>query len=471
MNYRKKVTLLLLCLSLLSGCFSAEPRADIAYIYNRAAMSEESGRNPVIVIPGILGSRLVDTIEGDAIWGSFRGTFADPATAEGLRKVAMPLLIGDDINDVTTNAEAVGVLGRIEVSLLSLPIELNAYYNILKTLGIGGFRDEELGKAETVDYGEDHFTCFQFPYDWRRDITYNAARLDDFIKEKKRYVEAEHKKRFGKHHDVKFTLVAHSMGSLLARYYLRYGGHTLQHDQVDPRLSWAGTENVSKTILIGPPNGGSIVSFWDSIHGKNFSLITPNYPAALLASFPSIYQLLPRPRFGAYYLGSNTDKIVDIYDAKVWEQYGWGLVDPEQDVVLQKLLPGVDSKEERKQIVFGYLQKALARSKRVHNLLDSPATLPDNFKMNVFIGDALQTPSAVTIKDDGEIALANHVPGDGLVPRSSALLDKRLAGEWSPRLQTDLSWSNVTFLNAEHLELTESPTFSNNVLYQLLESP
>ena len=107
----------------------------------------------------------------------------------------------------------------------------------------------------------------------------------------------------------------------------------------------------------------------------------------------------------------------------------------------------------------------------MHALLDSPAELPDNLKINIFLGDAIKTYSAVSIDSKGGVELTKLVPGDGLVPRSSVMLDERLDGQWGPRLRTNLSWSNLTFLNAEHLELTEDPTFSDNLLFQLLESP
>ena len=44
---------------------------------------------------------------------------------------------------------------------------------LLGVLGVGGYRDMDLGLAGAIDYGTDHFTCFQFDYDWRRD---NRAR-------------------------------------------------------------------------------------------------------------------------------------------------------------------------------------------------------------------------------------------------------------------------------------------------------
>ena len=78
---------------------------------------------------------------------------------------------------LSTKIVATSVLDRVRVRLLGLPLQLGAYADILEALGIGGYRDEELGLAGAVDYGDAHFTCFQFPYDWRRSVAENAQRL------------------------------------------------------------------------------------------------------------------------------------------------------------------------------------------------------------------------------------------------------------------------------------------------------
>ena len=116
-----------------------------------------------------------------------------------------------------------GALDQIRISLLGLRIELNAYINILQTLGAGGYRDTQLA-AGGLDYGDAHFTCFQFDYDWRRDIVDSARELHEYILARRRYVKEEVLERFGvADYEFKFDVVAHSMGGLVLRYYLRYG--------------------------------------------------------------------------------------------------------------------------------------------------------------------------------------------------------------------------------------------------------
>ncbi|TFG77481.1 MAG: hypothetical protein E4H21_03260, partial [Thermodesulfobacteriales bacterium] len=67
--------------------------------------------------------------------------------------------------------------------------------------------------------------------------------------------------------------------------------------------------------------------------------------------------------------------------------------------------------------------------------------------------------------------ITDYEPGDGTVTRSSALMDERAGGIWTPHLKSPVNWSNVMFLFTDHLGLTKDPAFSDNVLYLLLEQP
>ena len=92
--------------------------------------------------------------------------------------------------------------------------------------------------------------------------------------------------------------------------------------------------------------------------------------------------------------------------------------------------------------------------------------------MYLFAGDAKPTESVVEVDPrTGRVTVVGHAPGDGTVLRSSAVMDERLGGDWSPRLQTPISWRGMQFLFTDHLGMTKDPAFSDNVLYLLLEQP
>jgi hypothetical protein len=149
---------------LISSCRSGPETPDLGGLYGQSAQEHDAYRNAVVVLPGILGSRLVDRPTHQTVWGAFGGDSANPHWADGAQLVALPMARGKRQSELRDEVESVGVLDHINVNLLGLPIMLTTYAKILQTLGAGGYRDEELG-MDAIDYGDDHFTCFQFHYD------------------------------------------------------------------------------------------------------------------------------------------------------------------------------------------------------------------------------------------------------------------------------------------------------------------
>jgi pimeloyl-ACP methyl ester carboxylesterase len=444
---------------------------DLGGIYNKLAMHEDPNRNPVIVIPGLLGSKLVDEDTGDRVWGTFGLGQVDPNTPTGARQFSLPMEKGKKLNELRDHVKPDGALDRVVVNFLGIPLELNAYYNILQTLGVGGYRDEELGMAGAVDYGKNHYTCFQFAYDWRRDIVESARELDHFIKTRAQYVQKETEKRFGiKMPKVKFDLVAHSMGGLVARYYLRYGAADLPEDGSLPKLTWAGAEHVDHLVIIGTPNAGSMDSLEDMIHGASVDSLFPRYPAAVLSTMPSMYELLPRGRH-APLLRADGEPVADLYDPELWKSHQWGLADPKQDPILKLLLPDIKSREQRLEIALNHQAKALRRARQFTSAMDLPAKPPASLKLLLIVGDAEETKKTAQISPEGGIKIVKTGPGDGTVLRSSALMDERMSGHLDRRLVSPIHWSQVHFIFSDHLGLTKNAAFTDNVLYFLLESP
>jgi len=69
--------------------------------YNRAVQAHGPDRNPVIVIPGVLGSKLTDADTGVRVWGAFERGAADPGTAQGVRLIALPMKLGVPLDQLT----------------------------------------------------------------------------------------------------------------------------------------------------------------------------------------------------------------------------------------------------------------------------------------------------------------------------------------------------------------------------------
>ncbi|MFC1576837.1 hypothetical protein ACFL3N_00680 [Candidatus Omnitrophota bacterium] len=467
-------TIFILLITFGAGCSSPQRRSDLNELYTRSTTYPKPKRNPVIVIPGLLGSRLRDSETGTVVWGAFSGVFANPQTAQGARLASLPMEEGVPLRELKDSVISDGALDKLSVNVFFMPIRLNAYFNILKILGVGGYRDEDLAKSGTVKYPPGHFTSFQFDYDWRRDIVENAKLLDEFLKKERRYVQSEVEKRFGiKNHDVKFNLVAHSMGGLIARYYLRYGAEDLPEDGSLPETTWAGAKYIEKVVLVGTPNAGSIKAFTNLVEGFKGVRFIPAYSAAILGTMPSFYQLLPQLQHKMVVWDDDPEgPPVDIYDPELWAKKGWGLASPAEDRALKMLLPEAKTREERLRIALDHQKKCLQRARRVWGALNLQSQPPEHVSLKLFAGDAVMTPAAVSVNSqNSSIKVIKKAPGDGTVLRSSALSDERVGGEWSPQLVSPIKWRSVMFLFSDHMGMTEDPAFSDNILFYLLEQP
>ena len=460
-------------LCLLHACASAYRVPDLAGLYNRAAQYHSPDRNPIIVIPGLTGSNLVDSTSGRVVWGAFSGDYAHPGKPEDARLIALPMRAGAALSELRDEVAPNGVLDRVKVRFFGLPIIVKAYVHLLAVLGAGGYRDESLGLAGAVDYGDQHYTCFQFDYDWRRDNVENARRLHEFIEQKRAYVREETRKRFGvDREDIRFDLVAHSMGGMLVRYYLRYGTADLPEDGSLPPVTWAGTRHVGRVVLIGPPNAGTVDALLQLVKGRDIGFTLPTYPPAILGTFPSSYQLLPRFRHGAVLEGGDPERAVDLFRPEVWERFGWGLASTAEEEVLAALLPEVASPAERRRIALDHQRKALRRAEAFTAALDQPATPPPGLELSLVAGDAIRTKQTVSVDPvTGKLTVVAWGPGDGAVLRRSALLDERRDEDWSSTLDSPVVWDHVMFLFTDHLGITKEPAFTDNVLYWLLEDP
>ncbi len=478
-SFRIFIVACLISVCFLSACTTAlQERSNLKRLYDKSAQYHQPDRNPVIVIPGILGSRLVDDETGMTVWGAFRRDFADPGSDQGAQLIALPLssdLAHDNNHHIKTSVRSDGVLESLKVDLAGIPISIQAYAGILNTLGAGGYRDEELG-LNSIDYGTDHFTCFQFDYDWRQDIPSNAARLKTFIDQKRKDVQKNYREDYGiENAEVKFDIVGHSMGAILSRYFARYGATDL--DAIpEGVVPWLGTNDVERLILVAPPNAGSLEAMDQLLNGFNTGRpVLPYYHQALIGSFPSVYQLLPRTRHNALVWDSDINQPVqDLLDPRLWQDMKWGLSgdDEETDKVLKRLIPDVKSMAERRIIAREYQRAALNRARLFQSAMDSPAQTPEGFEMFLVAGDNRETPAIASIdKSSGEFEILYYELGDETVTRASALLDERMGQAWEPRVVSPLNWSSTMFIPGKHRTITSGPIFEDNVLYWLLEDP
>ncbi len=151
-----------------------------------------------------------------------------------------------------------------------------------------------------------------FAYDWRRDLVESARRLDETLAA---LADARGDA------DTQFNVVGHSMGGLIARYYLRYG--TAEPDP-DAPVTWAGARRIRNLILVAVPNGGGVHALEALLLGNRVGLSYATLASPVVTRMPSVYQLLPP--IGAPALVDHTGEPIDadLHDIETWRRFGWG---------------------------------------------------------------------------------------------------------------------------------------------------
>jgi pimeloyl-ACP methyl ester carboxylesterase len=254
---------------------------------DRRPAQAASGREPVIVIPGMAGSELsagaafhlgVDNGHG--------GVYSrDYASGEkvwvNILQAALPG--DDDYFDVLKLYPD----GRTAVApeLRVSDIYHSAYDDLVAYLGRQGYE-------QGVD-------LWLFPYDWRRDIRATAEDLDALVTQA--LVSAN-----GGRSDpstwtiLKADIVAHSMGGLVGRYYISDAARGARIDQLitlgSPQL---GAAKFLKTLIYGDDFGSTFLGL--GLNADEVRDVVQNMPGAM--------QLLPSRAFYRYYDNSAGDRL------------------------------------------------------------------------------------------------------------------------------------------------------------------
>jgi pSer/pThr/pTyr-binding forkhead associated (FHA) protein len=233
---------------------------DLTVQYNQSFALVRGARRPVVFIPGFMGSEL--WLDNERIWPNVKTMFTQPELYQFPSKAPV---------------EARHLVSQIVVIPRLIKIE--------RYSALGDFLCEDLGYEREKN-------LLEFPWDWRLDLYVAAQKLGEQI-ERWRDQSAEAR--------APITLIAHSVGCLIARYYVeKLGGQSI----VDRMILIGGTHR-------GMPKALQVFSAF----GKQSPLYGIAEPfQRALASAPSVYMLLPT--YPAVF--SPEGKPIDLYRDESW---------------------------------------------------------------------------------------------------------------------------------------------------------
>jgi len=312
-------------------------------------------KDVVVLLPGILGSALEK--DGSTLWDT-------NASAIGHAL----LTLGHSVQALALKGNGTSGEGVTATRLLDDVHLVPFFWKIDGYSGLARYLQEKLALAPGEDF-------FEFPYDWRLDNRVSARRLAEQAAEwlaRKRRKEPE----------AKLVLVGHSMGGLVARYFIEVLG------------GWRDTRTL---VTLGTPHRGSVKALDFLANGLNKKLgpVTLLDLSHLIQTLPSVYQLLPIYPC----VGTSADKLVSL---ETLNRPAIGQLD------LARARAGIEFHRE--------IERAVESNR---------ANKGYGYRIVPFVGAYQPTFLSALLTPDGVAPLGTYdgqstLEGDGTVPRFSA---------------------------------------------------
>lgn len=231
---------------------------------------EAYGLDLVVVVPGIMGSELVDQ-GGRVLWGQRASV------------VAQALMHGE-LDALHVTVADLTRAGRIQAPRL---VRRPAW------LPLWGGLEPYKALVDHLRREYDRRSVVEFPYDWRLPVDVSGQLLADFcVRQLEDWTRVVTREKLGDPRSVRVTLVAHSMGGLVARYASEvFGARAL----------------LRRIVTLATPHLGSAKAL-QMVAGDRYTVAVPllgdvGLPRrlqqaiqSLAVTCPSVYDLLPRYR-------------------------------------------------------------------------------------------------------------------------------------------------------------------------------
>lgn len=225
-------------------------------------------RIPIILIPGIMGSRLFS--ESEQIWPNLC-RMLNPWGLSPLRLKHDGINAEDsEYNNIASKDGQAGIIDQYIAECGIKFMETHPYSHLIDHLAEKGYIAEK--------------NLFFFPYDWRKDLRISAARLDSLVEQVKR-----------KNGSKQVIILAHSMGGLVARQYIMtksekvYKLITLGTPYLGAPKAYAGLLGEGCTFSIGNVQIGDVIA--------EACIPSPYTIKTLVPNFAAFHQLMPSPAY------------------------------------------------------------------------------------------------------------------------------------------------------------------------------
>jgi hypothetical protein len=231
-----------------------------------AERARRATRAPVVLVPSILGTALVDA-RGGSVWGTIRGLYLGPAL---------------DLRP----AQPAGLLAGFTV--VPGVWDYDVFGGLVRWLErVGGYRA-----------GED---LQIFAYDWRAGVAEAAEAL------------AEKVASLRGAGDERVDLVCVSTGGLVARRFLG-----------------AGAAAVRRVVYVGTPRRGSLTSVRCLFEGARLAPLGRTFAPREIATLQTVYDALPHPDDAFFVDEHGAPAPLDLYDPDVWRRLSVPTIEAER---------------------------------------------------------------------------------------------------------------------------------------------
>ncbi len=444
--------LLLALLMLILGACQSNKRPDLGRLYLDHAT--DLSNTPLVIIHGTMGSKLRHKETKEELWiGNLK-----KLAFSNYKELALEIN-PKTLSNQPSDLEAFEILDSVS--------GMKIYEDLIHILTeFGAYRLNAIDQAPLPGRN-----LYIFNYDWRQDNVKSAQQLSQFIDA----ILSKHPE-----HE-KVDVVAHSMGGLITRYYMRYG----DKDVLDGDIFAAKTEanKIRHAIFLGTPNLGSVLTINRFINGFNFNLRT--IPIEVLASMPSVYQLLPYGQQAWLYDTQGQPIPLDAYDPKTWQDNQWAVYDPKVQAAIRAERESIEQGDAAVATLMAFFNRQLERARRFAWAL-SVELSEQQHEFIVFGGDCHMTTNKLVIENiDGQQMIRYKpqqitdpepqidyrqlmlTPGDGQVTKASLLarFENNVSADFNPSVPIKYP----IFLCENHLKLTKNLNFQDNLLHILLQ--